>query len=370
MPTPKHIQSRVAALRERLSEKYATSGGALLVTNSADVQYLTGFTGGDSWLVVPLAGGRVHLLSDFRYTEQVRQQAPHVHAIIRKKSFGEELAKLVKRAKLKKLLLQRGYVTLAQRKLIVKHVGASKVGDCDDGLLDQRAVKDDTEVKLIRRAIDIQQRAFLDLRRFVKPGVSETEAAAFLEFRMRSLGADGTSFDTILAVGKNASKPHAFPSPRVRLKRGDMVQADWGAKFNGYCSDMSRVLTLGKPHRKLRDIYHIVLEAHLAAIDAVRPGVAFKDIDAAARSVIKKAGYAKQFGHGTGHGIGLDIHENPVVSFRSKETAAPGHVITIEPGIYLPGVGGVRIEDDVLVTPRGHRVLCDLPKSYESTIIS
>lgn len=366
MPTPKHIQDRVARLRQRLDGR---KGAALLVTNYVDVQYLTGFTGGDSWLVVPLDSGRVYLLSDFRYAEQIKQQSPHVVAIIRKKGFGEELAKLGRKIKLKKLLLQRDHVTLAQRKMLVKHLTAGKLGDVDDGLLDQRAVKDAAELKLIRKAIDIQQQAFLDTRKHMKPGMSESEVAAFLEYRMCVLGADGPSFDSIVAFGKNASKPHAFPSPRAKLKRGSMSQFDWGAKFDGYCSDMSRMVTLGKPPKKLREIYDIVLEAQLAAIDVIKPGATFKEIDEAARSVIKKAGYAKQFGHGTGHGIGLDIHENPVVSYRSKEVAQPGHVVTVEPGIYLPGLGGVRIEDDVLVTPRGHRVLCDLPKTYESTMI-
>ena len=203
----------------------------------------------------------------------------------------------------------------------------------------------------------------------LKPGQHEAELAAFLEYRVRALGADGVSFPTIVAADANAALPHAIPGRR-KLKAGSSVLIDWGARFGGYCSDMTRVVALGKMKPKVREIYQIVLDAQLAAIDAIKPGVRQVDVDRVARDVIDQAGYGEQFGHGLGHGLGLDIHEAPRLSpLAGDGVLQPGHVVTVEPGIYLPGQGGVRIEDDVLVTERGHRVLTDLPKTLESAII-
>ena len=185
---------------------------------------------------------------------------------------------------------------------------------------------------------------------------------------MRLLGADGPSFPTIVAADANASLPHAIPGRR-KVKKGGIVLIDWGAKWGGYCSDLTRVVALGKMPAKIQEIYQIVYDAQRAAIDAIEPGKALKEIDAAARTVIEKAGFGDQFGHSLGHGLGLDVHEQPTLSGRSKGSLEPGHVVTVEPGIYLPGVGGVRIEDDVLVTAKGRRVLSDLPATIGSTII-
>jgi Xaa-Pro aminopeptidase len=238
----------------------------------------------------------------------------------------------------------------------------------DDGLLDQRAVKQPMEISAIRQALKIQRQAFRRTLDQLRPGQTENQVAAFLEYQMRLLGADGASFPTIAAADANAALPHAIPGPR-KLRRGGILLIDWGARFRGYCGDLTRVVALGKMPPKLREVYKVVLDAQLAAIDAVGPGKRLKDIDAVARCMIEKAGYGEYFGHGLGHGIGLDIHEQPVLSRRAKGELRPGHVVTVEPGIYLPGVGGVRIEDDVLVTARGRQVLSDLPKSLESAII-
>lgn len=197
----------------------------------------------------------------------------------------------------------------------------------------------------------------------------EVEVAAYLEYRMRMLGADGASFPTIVAVDANAALPHAIPGRR-RVKDKGIVLIDWGARVGGYCGDLTRVVGLGGMSRKMCEVYGVVLEAQLAGIEAVGPGVKLKDVDAKARKVIERAGYGKHFGHGLGHGLGLDVHESPSVSARAGEaTLEAGMVVTIEPGVYLPGVGGVRIEDDVLVTAGGHRVLSDLPKSVDDAII-
>jgi Xaa-Pro aminopeptidase len=310
------------------------------------------------------------LLSDSRFTEQIKRECSQVKAIIREKSMAEELGAAFKKLKCKTLALPGESITLAQRKRIAEHIKPRHLVKLDDGLLIQRAVKSDDEIKLITQAARIQQKAYAELLKFMKPGKKETEAAAFLEYRMRAHGADGTSFPSIIAADANAALPHYRPGD-AKLKKGGVVLIDWGARYKGYCSDMTRVIAFGSMKKQLSEVYQIVLDAQLLAIDAIAPGKKLREIDDVARKHIKKHGYGKQFGHGLGHGIGLDIHEQPVLSYRAPEDGIlePGHVVTVEPGIYLPGVGGVRIEDDVLVTAKGRRVLTDLPKSLDSAII-
>lgn len=362
---PAHLTQRVKHLQKRLAEHDLD---ALLVTNARDVRYLTGFIGDDSWALIPRRGRTRYILSDFRFQEQVEREAPHAKLTLRRKGLAEELAQLIEPLNIEQLAMQEQYVTLALRKTIAKHVGARRLAPIDDKLLQQRAVKTDDEIALIRKALRIQEQAYVQTLEFMQPGQPEQEVAAFLEFRMRSLGADGPSFPTIIAADANASLPHAVPGKK-KLRQGGSVLIDWGARYSGYCSDLTRVVALGRMSTKMREIYQIVLDAQLAAIDAIHPGVAMKDVDAVARGIIDKAGYGQQFGHSLGHGIGLDIHEQPTLAPRSEGVLEPGHVVTVEPGIYLPGVGGVRIEDDVLVTPRGRKVLSKLPKTLESAII-
>jgi Xaa-Pro aminopeptidase len=363
--TPPNLDARVRALQERLAD-WKTP--ALLVTNPRDIRYLTGFVGDDSWAVVWAHGGPVSVISDFRFQEQIQREAPHVVVHLRKKGLADELAKMLGKRRIRGLALQAEYVTLAQRKTLGKKVPRVSFKAVDDGLLKQRAVKDPGEVAAIRRALKIQQEAYRRTLAQLKPGQSEEQIAAFLEYQMRLLGADGRSFPTIVAADANASLPHAIPG-KAKVRSGGIVLIDFGARWGGYCGDLTRTIALGRMPAKVREIYRITLEAQLAAIAAIAPGKTLKEIDAVARNIIKKAGYSKRFGHGLGHGIGLDIHEQPVLSFRADGVLEPGQVVTVEPGIYLPGVGGVRIEDDVLVTPHGREVLSDLPKDLESAII-
>ena len=365
--TPPHLHKRVTALKKRLGTSKAD---ALLICNPVDIRYLTGFVGDDSWVLLPLSprSRKIYILSDFRFEEQIEREAPHATAIMRRKGLVEELARLADRAKVKRIGLQPDHVTLSLRKKLVKPFGAGRLVEVQDDLLNQRAVKQEGEVDAIREALRIQQQAYHETLAFLKPGMTEAEVAAYLEYRMRALGADGRSFPTIVAADANAALPHAIPGS-AKIRKGGIVLIDWGAKWGGYCSDLTRVVAIGKMPAKMRDIYQIVLEAQLAAIDAIRPGAMFKDIDAVARRIISKAGYGRQFGHSLGHGIGLEIHEQPTLSQRSEGPLQPGQVVTVEPGIYLPGQGGVRIEDDVLVTRDGATVLSDLPKTLESAII-
>jgi Xaa-Pro aminopeptidase len=360
------FSGRVKALQARLRHD---EHDALVVVNLVDIRYLTGFVGDDSWLLVPTRGRAVTVLSDSRFEQQIEREAPHARVVMRKKSLSEELAKLAERRAWKRIAVQEAYITVAPFRGLGEKVGKRKLKAWDDGLLEQRSIKTPEEVRLIHRAGKIQQEAFIELRDFIEPGQREAEVAAFLEYRMRALGADGVSFPSIVAADANAALPHAIPGSR-KLKPGSLVLIDWGAKFRGYCSDMTRVIGLGKMRPKLREIYQIVLDAQLAAIDAIRPGVKLTDVDMVARKIIEDAGYGERFGHGLGHGIGLDIHEAPRLSpLAGDGVLEPGQVVTVEPGIYLPGLGGVRIEDDVQVTARGRRVLTDLPKSLESAIL-
>ncbi len=356
---------RIAALRKRIAK---WNVDALLVTNPRDIHYLTVFTGEDSWAVVGASTGKVDLISDFRFEEQIKRDSPQSRLHLRSGAIAVALQQVAASRHIGSLALQREYMTLGQRGRLAKALRGTPLKAVDDGLLEQRAIKDAVEVAAIGRALRIQQEAFVRTVATIEPGQTEASIAARLEYEMRILGADGVSFPSIVAVDANASLPHAVPGSR-KVKRGSLILIDWGARWHGYCSDLTRVVAVGKMKPKLREIYQVVLDAQQAAIAAIKPGRSLKDVDAAARSIISAAGYAKHFGHGLGHGIGLDIHEQPTLSHRSKGELKPGHVVTVEPGIYLSGVGGVRIEDDVLVTETGHRVLSDLPSDLESAII-
>lgn len=368
LKTPETLANRLRTLRKRVRD---AGHDAVLVINPVDTRYLTGFVGDDSWTLVPARGTKVYVLSDARFEEQIAREAPHVAAVMRQRSLVAELKTLRDRLKLTRVAVQKSSLTVARLEALKKGLSARGVAPWDDGLITQRAIKDADEVKLIARAGKIQQAAFRELCDFIQPGQTEAEVAAFLEYRMRCLGADGVSFPSIVAADANAALPHAIPG-RTKLKKNGLVLIDWGAKYGGYCSDMTRVVFIGRgPSKKMKEVYRVVLDAQVAGIAACRPGVRLREVDAAARKVIDDAGFGERFGHGLGHGIGLDIHEAPRLSHLADEHAElePGHVVTVEPGVYLPGVGGVRIEDDVLITGRGHRVLTDLPKSLESATI-
>lgn len=359
------MSDRVKQLQQRLRELKVP---AILITNPRDIRYLTGFVGDDSWAIIRASSGTVHVLSDFRFEEQIQREAPHVKAIMRKVGLADELAKLLDKLKCDRIGVQVDYMTLATRKAIGKKLGGRKVVEVEDRLLRQRAVKTAAEVAAIEAALKIQQQAYRRLLKTIKPGQTEFQIAARLEYEMRLLGADGPSFPTIVAADANASLPHAIPG-KSKFRRNGILLIDWGARLHGYCSDLTRVVAAGRMPAKIREVYKVTLDAQRAAIDAIAPGKSLKEIDAVARDIIAKAGYGPQFGHSLGHGIGLDIHEQPTLSQRSEGVLEPGHVVTVEPGIYLPGVGGVRIEDDVLVTAKGRRVLSGLPTDLESAMI-
>ena len=365
---PKHLAARVKKLQGRLQ---SDDMDGLIISNPHDIRYLTGFVGEDSWLWVPASGSGLAVISDMRFKDHIPDEAPHVRAVMRGRSNGKNenlaqaMARILSRRSLKRIGVQPRYLRVPERKAIVKEFTAKVVKDYDDKLMYQRSIKDPSEIKNIQQAIKIQQAAFTEMREILKPGITEVEVAGYMEYRMKYHGADGLGFSTIVAFDGHSSHNHAVPG-RQKLKKNSNILVDWGAKYNGYVSDMTRVLSMGKPKKAIAEIYKVVEEAMHAAIDEIGPGVPLKQVDDAARKIIKKHGYSLV--HSLGHGIGLFVHEQPNVG--DHETLLePGQVITIEPGIYLGDKGGVRLEDDILVTKTGAKNLSDLPTDLEWSII-
>ncbi|MEO0515659.1 MAG: Xaa-Pro peptidase family protein, partial [Planctomycetota bacterium] len=268
--TPPILAARVAAFRKRLR---VGKLDAALVTKAIDIRYLTGFVGDDSWLLV-FASGATVILSDSRFTTQIQNESPHSNMLIRKGTMADAVKHAIGRKKLATLGLPEDHVTLGQRKKIAAALRGTgiQLKPFADGLAEQRAIKTADEIKLIAKAGRIQQQAYAETLAYLEPGLTEAQVAAHLEYRMRDLGADGVSFPSIVAADSNAALPHAIPGPR-KLKKGSLVLIDWGAKYQGYCSDMTRVIALGKMKPKLREIFQICLDAQRLAIDAIAPGV-------------------------------------------------------------------------------------------------
>jgi len=356
-----------AARRERLLRQLKSArADALLVTSPVNVRYLTGFTGEDSFLV--LGHGVRVLVSDSRFETQIAEECPGLDAHIRPrtKTIAEAVGEVVSRSKLKKLAFESASTSYAQWQALTQAVKPLELVPQPELVETLRLIKDDQELAEIREAIQQAERGFQLLKASLEPDMTEQGAANELERAMRHFGAKQAAFDTIVAVGPRAALPHARPTS-ARIGDAGFLLVDWGARNSaGYHSDLTRMVVTGTISPKLEKLYRVVLQAQRRGIEAVRPGVLGGEVDAAARNAIRQAGWGKNFGHGLGHGIGLEIHEGPRVSQNSKIELKPGMVVTVEPGIYLPGWGGIRIEDDVLVTRTGHEVLTSLPRDLES----
>jgi Xaa-Pro aminopeptidase len=337
---------------------------ALLVTNFKNVTYLTGFTGDDSYLLVTQSGER--LVTDPRYTTQLEDECPGLPLEVRMPGVTmlAGTTKAIKRAGVDRLGLEASSATLSLERSLVKALRKVKLIATENLVERLRIVKDKDEIDATRLACQQARRAFDVVRASLTPTMTELDVAAELEYQARRFGAKALSFPPIVAVGPRAALPHATPTRR-QLNESDFTLVDWGANSGLYMSDLTRIIVTGRISPKLKKVYGVVLKAQLAAIDAIRPGVTGEEVDAVARKVIKRAGYGKAFGHGLGHGTGLEIHEAPRMAVGQKTKLRPGMIVTVEPGVYLPGWGGVRIEDDVLVTRAGHEVLTDVPKQLE-----
>jgi Xaa-Pro aminopeptidase len=352
---------------------------ALLLTHGPDVRYLSGFTGSSG--AVALVGGRAALFTDGRYTTQARAEAQGLKLVIDKRSPGVQAVEWLAAAGVEKCAFDAGQTSVAALELMRKSLAAPLRRSffvATDGLVARiRQVKDENEIEGLRKAAALGCELFSGVMQYLIPGMEETQVAAQLEFMARLAGVDAMSFETIVASGERSALPHGRATA-AKLPAQGFVTLDFGVLLNGYCSDMTRTVHLGKASGRERDVYHSVLEAQEAAVAAVGPGVRCGDVDEAARSVLRKAGLEKEFSHSTGHGVGLEIHEGPRIAAKQEQALEPGMVITVEPGAYLsseaalkdrrPGsrangghriakAFGVRIEDMVLVTKSGHEVL-------------
>jgi Xaa-Pro aminopeptidase len=341
----------------------------LLLTHPPDLAYLTNFTGSDS--VGLITEKDFFVATDFRYQEQIAAEAAWVKVTLRDAKMSDALVKVLTAAKVKKIGFEANFTTVGQIDSIQQALKAAKMTlelvPLDNVMINLRKVKDDHEVDLIRKSIAVAEEAFEAIQSEIKVGQTENYLAGLLAFEMRSRGASGSSFPVIMATGANSSLPHYRPQETL-IQRDQPLLIDWGAVVKGYCSDLTRTMLVGRVSPRIRKIYQIVHDAQLAAIAFLRPGVTTLQADRIARDVIEDAGYGKEFGHGLGHGIGLEIHEGPVLrKTGGEEELRPGMIVTVEPGIYIPGEGGVRIEDDVLITHSGCEVLSSLDKSIEKS---
>ncbi|HUT60075.1 MAG TPA: Xaa-Pro peptidase family protein [Phycisphaerae bacterium] len=369
---PRPVRSGAHASRRRRALRSAAAQvrtDSLLVTSPTDVRYLTGFTGADSFLL--LHPGGASLITDGRYDQQARAECPDVRLFVRRGSIWKAVAEAARASRRRRLAVQAEHVTLQGRELLSRAGGLGRIVPVKDVVGALRAVKDRDEIAAIRKAVRVAQRAFkamraIGARRWI--GRSERDLAAELEYRMRLAGADEAAFETIVAVGPHSAMPH-YRSGATRVKRGGCVLIDWGARVGGYCSDLTRMVYVGTIPRRFAEIHRAVVRAQQLAVGACRGGVSMSAADKAARESIARAGYGDRFVHGTGHGLGLEVHEQPGLSGKAKGRFRSGMVVTVEPGIYLPGVGGVRIEDDVVITRRGCRRLSSLPRSPQASLL-
>lgn len=331
-----------------------------LITGAANVRYVSGYTGSNGMVLV-LPGTAV-FFTDPRYSIQASQEVALRTVVVKKGGLLPAAAKFVTAKRLKRIGFEKSRLSFEQYATLEKQLPSkAALKPLDDIVLKQRMVKTGDEIARIRRSVETNSRAFARAVKSIRPGVRESEIAAEIDYQMRRLGAERPAFETIVATGARTALPHARPTSR-EIGKDELVLIDMGSSQDGYASDMTRMLQVGRKTRKIDQIYRAVLEAQLAGVDAVRPGATADQVDRAARQVLKKHGLDKAFTHSTGHGLGLEIHEPPRVGKGEKTRLAPGMTITIEPGAYIEGAGGIRIEDTVLVTPTGHEVLTPTPK--------
>lgn len=374
--TPDILAARLARVRAALSREGLD---ALVLVHLPNIRYLTGF-GGSAALAV-LTPERLVFVTDGRYvtevSEAVQPFCPSLELVKVETTYDETLARVAAGLGSVRLGIEGAYLSVSRYNLLGSRLaGATNAPElvlADRVVEAERLRKDDAEIDLFREASAMLDTVAAEVIDHVRAGQRESDIAAHIDWRLKGGGFERTSFETIVASGPNAALPHARPGGRV-LQPGDLVILDFGGVHGGYCVDMTRTVSVGEPGIEARRIHDAVLEAQAAGIAAIRPGVTCSDVDGAARAVLERSGYGHAFTHGTGHGLGLEIHEEPRVGpvkpnpagvqvAVRDEVLAPGLVITVEPGVYLPGVGGVRIEDDVLVTAEGRDVLTRAPRA-------
>ena len=350
------IKARLDALRALIVEKKLD---AVIITKYVNLHYFSGFRGDDTTLVI--SADKAFIITDSRYTEQAKQQAPLFELIEQKSGLLAKTADCVKAIGAKKVgfegnaLIYDDFAKLSELLTGIDFTTALKLDEL-------RQVKDAEEIKLIRKACNIADIAFADIVKYIKAGMSEVDVAAHLENCMRQNGSEGPSFTTIMASGVRGCLPHGIASDKI-IAEGEFVTMDYGAIYGGYMSDITRTICVGKASEKQRYVYDAVLQSQLLGLTLIKPGVSGKSVHNAVRDNLAKYDLAKYFGHGLGHSLGLEIHEEPRLSPSSKcEALVPGMLVTDEPGVYIADWGGLRIEDTVLVTKAGSEPLTKAPK--------
>lgn len=361
-----YYNQRRARLRDLIQ---SADADAMLVTNFTNVRYLTGFTGDDSYLIV--SSSTELLISDPRYEEQIAEQCPGLPTFIRKPSelLMEVTCQQLRAMALSSLIVESRTLSVDAFEQLSAKAGVAALNKGGAEVETLREIKDSDEVDVLRRAVAMAERVFTSVRAQLRSQLTEREVANEIDRQIRLLGGSGCSFNPIVAVGPRAALPHANPG-ESRIGDHPFVLIDWGATLDGYRSDLTRVLMTSKIPAKFSKVYETVLAAQTAAIAAMKPGVLVSEIDRVAREVIASAGMGKRFNHGLGHGIGLDIHEAPRLGKNDDRPLMPGMVVTVEPGVYYPGWGGVRIEDDILITPLGCEVLGSLPRELDANRVA
>ncbi|MBX6395403.1 MAG: aminopeptidase P family protein [Alicyclobacillaceae bacterium] len=350
------MRERVARVQKELEKRELD---ALLITEPHNRRYMSGFTGTSGYVL--LSRDDAVFLTDFRYVEQAQSQVVGMRVVRHGVQVAETLREILQEWGVQRLGFEQEHVSVGQWERLRSALAPVELVGTAGVVEEIRAIKDEGELALLRKAASIADQAFRAVLDLVRPGVRERELALALERYMQDLGASGPSFDTIVASGWRSALPHGVASDKP-LEKGDLVTFDFGCVYEGYCSDLTRTVAVGHIDDEKRRIYEVVLEAQQAALEEIRPGMTGREADAVARRRIEAAGYGEAFGHSLGHGVGLAIHENPRLAVQSEEVLRPGMVVTVEPGIYLPGVGGVRIEDDVVITAEGCVRLTYSPK--------
>lgn len=356
------MERRINELREKLLEKKIDS---IIISSDTNLRYISGFTGDSSYAIVTQKDA--FFVTDFRYVEQLQSEAPHFEIIKHTGDILGTIANRLKEAGVVSIGFEQDFVTYGLFKKFEEKFSWLQLEPTSGIIESLRIVKDDEEIKLIKKAVEIADEAFSYMLTVIKPGMTEKQVDLLLQNKMRELGAEKNSFDSIIASGYRSSLPHGAASDKV-IEVGDFLTMDFGAVYKGYISDMTRTVVIGEPSEKQKEIYNIVLEAQLNGCNNVKAGMTGKEADALTRDIIESYGYGDKFGHGTGHGIGIDVHEAPSLSPRCETVLKPGMTVTVEPGIYIPDFGGVRIEDDVLITETGREVLTKSPKELISII--
>ncbi|MHB8174043.1 MAG: M24 family metallopeptidase [Nitrospirota bacterium] len=349
-------EKRLDCLRMQLKSEGAD---AFLVTNLTNVSYLTGFTGSSGYAIV--TENKAVFLTDSRYQTQSKDEVEGYDIIIQKGRISEEFGKLLRELGARKIAFESRNVSFDFHGALLKEMAGAEFLPLKDAVEKLRAVKDEDEIEKISEAVRRAEGGFRENISRISSGMVESETALGLEFNIRGFGARKVPFDIIVASGERAALPHGIASGK-EMREGDTLIIDFGGEAHGYQSDITRSGVLGEADRKQSEIYDIVLEAQRRAIEKVRAGVSCREVDEAARGHIAAKGFGDYFGHGLGHGVGLEVHEAPSVSYLSEDVLKEGMVITIEPGIYIPGWGGFRIEDMVLVTAEGCETMTSLPK--------